>query len=388
MGCGSNGIVRKTPLAEVHKNLGATMVDFAGWYMPMQYTSVIDEHTTTRTKAGLFDICHMGEFIVKGKGSFNFLQKMAVNDLNKLTVGKAIFNILCYENGTVIDDLFIYKLKENEYMIVVNACNIQKDLEWLKKHKGNFEVEINDVSDQTAKLDLQGPLSEKILRKLTSAELPKRFHFIETELSEIRTIISRTGYTGEDGFEFYFPAENAEKIWTEILDAGEEYGIKPIGLGARDTLRIEACYPLYGHETNDKITPIEVGLGWLVKTEKEDFIGKEILKKQKEHGTERILVVFEMVDRGIARENYEIFANNEKIGHVTSGTFSPTFRKSLGMALIKKPFSEIGNELNIKIKGKLHKAKIVKRPFYEYKGGQKWKTQKILNTPKTMNGLR
>ena len=360
--------LKKTPLVSVHEKLGARMVEFGGWYMPVQYTNVIDEHTTTRTKAGLFDICHMGEFIVKSKDSTQFLQQLIVGNLNKLIIGKAMYSLMCYENGTVIDDLFIYQLKENEFMIVVNTSNIDKDFDWLQKHSDKFDVELKNISEQTGKIDLQGPLSEKILKKLTDADLPQRFHFIEADIAGTKTLFSRTGYTGEDGFELYLQSEETEKMWNKLLEAGKDEGLKPIGLGARDTLRIEACYSLYGHEINESITPIEAGLSWAVKPGKNDFIGKSILEKQKKEGTEKTLVAFEMLERGIAREHYEIFADDKNIGHVTSGTYSPTFRKSLGMALLKKEFSNIGNKINIKIRGKLYNAIVVKRPFYEYNG--------------------
>jgi|TARA_Y100000310_G_scaffold2885_1_gene3854 aminomethyltransferase len=362
--------LKKIPLAQVHEQLGAKMVEFGGWYMPVQYSTVIDEHTTTRTKAGLFDICHMGEFIVKGPDSTQFLQQLIVGNLNKIIPGKAMYSLMCYENGTVIDDLFIYQLKENEFMIVVNASNIDKDFDWIKKHSDKFDVEIKNISEQTGKIDIQGPLSEKILKKLTNADLPQRFHFIEADVAGIKTLFSRTGYTGEDGFELYIPSEETEKMWNALLEAGKDEGLKPIGLGARDTLRIEACYSLYGHEINESITPIEAGLSWAVKTDKEDFIGKSILEKQKKEGTEKTLVAFEMLERGIAREHYEVFVDDKNIGYVTSGTYSPTFRKSLGMALLKKEFSNIGNKINIKIRGKLYNAIVVKRPFYEYNGGK------------------
>jgi aminomethyltransferase len=356
----------------VHEKLGAKMVDFNGWYMPVQYTSVIDEHITTRTKAGLFDICHMGEFIVKGPDSISFLQKILTNNLDKLYPGKAMYSLMCYENGTIVDDLFVYQLKENKFMIVVNAGKIKEDFDWMKKHSSNFDVELSNISEQTGKLDLQGPLAEKILKKLTDITFPERFHFVESDIAGIKTLFSRTGYTAEDGFELYFPMEESEKMWNKLLEAGKDEGLKPIGLGARDTLRIEACYPLYGHEINENTTPIEANFGWAVKLEK-DFIGKPVLEKQKEQGTERILVAFEMIDRGIPREHYDVFTNNdnnEKIGYVTSGTFSPTFRKPLGSALIKTAFSQIGNKIKIKIRDKFYNAIIVKKPFYKYKGGK------------------
>ncbi|MBW2976192.1 glycine cleavage system aminomethyltransferase GcvT [Candidatus Woesearchaeota archaeon] len=363
--------LKKTPLADVHKRLGAKMVDFGGWYMPVQYTSIIDEHLTTRAKAGLFDICHMGEFIVKGPDSRKFLQRIITNNADKLYTGKAVYSLMCYENGTTVDDLFVYQLKENEFMLVVNASTIGKDFEWMEKHLGNFNAGIENISEQTGKLDLQGPLSERILKKAANADFPQRFHFIEADIGGIKSLISRTGYTAEDGFELYFPIEEAVRIWNLLLETGREEGLKPIGLGARDTLRLEACYPLYGHEINENITPVEADLGWAVKTEKEeDFIGKTVLEKQKKEGTERSLAAFEMLDRGIPREHYEVFSNSEKIGYVTSGTFSPTFKKPLGRALLKKDFSQPGKKISINIRGRLCNALVVKKPFYSYNGGK------------------
>jgi len=344
------------------------MVAFNSWHLPVYYTNVMDEHTATREKAGLFDVCHMGEFIIQGPDSISFLQKLIVSNLNKIYPGQAMYSLMCYENGTTVDDIFVYQLKENEFMLVVNAGNIDKDFNWIKSHADKFNVEISNISEKTGKLDLQGPLAEKILKKLTTAELPKRFHFIEADIIGIKTLVSRTGYTAEDGFELYLQSEETEKMWNKLLEAGKDEGLKPIGLGARDTLRIEACYSLYGHEINESITPIEAGLSWAVKPGKNDFIGKSILEKQKKEGTEKTLVAFEMLERGIAREHYEIFADDKNIGHVTSGTYSPTFKKSLGMALLKKEFSNIGNKINIKIRGKLYNAIVVKRPFYEYNG--------------------
>jgi aminomethyltransferase len=366
--------LKKTPLAGVHEKLGARMVEFGGWYMPVQYTSVIDEHITTRTKIGLFDICHMGEFTIKGPDSKKFLQKILTNNLEKLSIGKAIYSLMCYDNGTTIDDLFVYQLKENEFMIVVNAGTIDKDSEWINKYSHNLNVEIKNISEETGKLDLQGPLSEKIMKKLVNADFPERFHFTELNIYGIKTLVSRTGYSGEDGFELYFPIKEAEKMWNTLLEKGKEYGLKPIGLGARDTLRIEACYPLYGHELNESITPVESGLGWAVKTEKKEFIGKKVLEKQKKEGTERKLEPFEMIGNGIPRAGYKIFAEGNEIGYVTSGTYSPTFKKPLGLALIKSEFSGIGNKISIKIRDNFHEAIIVKKPFYKYKGGENEKS--------------
>lgn len=337
--------------------------------MPVQYTTIIDEHITTRTKAGLFDICHMGEFIVKGPDSKPFIQELIVGNLNKIFPGKAMYSSMCNENGTCIDDLIVFQLKENEFMLVVNACNTEKDFNWLNKNSDNLNVEIKNISEKTGKIDLQGPLAEKILKKIINVNFPKRFHFINANIEGISTLLSRTGYTAEDGFELYIPIKETEKMWNKLLEAGKDEGLKPIGLGARDTLRIEACYSLYGHEMSEKITPIEAGLAWTVKLEK-DFIGKKVLEKQKKQGTEKILVPFEMLDRAVPRQNYEIFSNDKKIGYVTSGTYSPTFKKPLGMALIKTEFSNIGNRIKIKIRGKFYNAVIVKKPFYKYRGGK------------------
>ncbi len=360
-------MLKKTSLSEAHAKLGAKMVDFAGWYMPVQYTNVIDEHNTVRNKVGVFDICHMGEFIVKGKNSFDFLQKVVTKDLNRLETGKAFYTAMCYENGYCVDDLFVYKLKENEYMLVVNAGNIEKDFEWLMKNKID-NAEIKNISDETAKLDIQGPYAEKTLQKLTEFDLSKleRFYFANIELNDIKTLISRTGYTAEDGFEIYFDADKAEEIFGKVLEVGKEFGVKPIGLGARDTLRAEACYSLYGHEINEESTPLEAGIGFVVKFNK-DFIGKDVLLKQKNEGTDKKLFCFEMIDKGIPREYYKIFNDGKEIGFVTSGTFSPTLKKGIGMGYLRD-FKEFGGEIDVDIRGKLYRAKIVKRPFYSYAG--------------------
>jgi aminomethyltransferase len=358
--------LKKTILYDEHEKLGAKIIEFGGWMMPVYYTTVIDEHNTTRNAAGLFDICHMGEIIIKGKNASNFIQRLITNDLNKLTKGKAFYAAMCYESGATVDDLFVYFLDDNEFMLVVNASNIEKDLEWIKKNKDDFDVEIIDKSNETAKLDLQGPKAEEILQKLTDFNLAelKRFHFIEKEVNGINTIISRTGYTGEDGFELYLDSEKAVELWNKLLETGKDYGLKPIGLGARDTLRVEACYSLYGHELNDEISPIEAGIGFVVKLDK-DFIGKESLLKIKENQTKKV-IAFEMIDRGIPRANYEIKKNNEKIGIVTSGTMSPTLKKNIGLGIVNINHANIDNEIDIIIRDKSYKARVVKRPFYAY----------------------
>jgi aminomethyltransferase len=359
--------LKQTPLLEEHKKLNAKIIDFGGWLMPVQYTNVIDEHTTTRTKAGLFDICHMGEFQIKGPDAKKFINKIITNNIENLVPNKAFYTCMCYENGTIIDDLFVYCFNDNNYIFVVNAGNINKDLEWIKQHKGEFNVEIKDISDETAKLDIQGQESEKILQKLTKTNLQdlKRFHFTEDNIEDIKTIISRTGYTAEEGFELYFDSKEAPLIWNKLLEVGKEFGLKPIGLGARDTLRIEAGYSLYGHELNNKITPLEADIGFTVKLDKEEFISKQSLTEQKQN-LKRKIMAFEMIDKAIPRENYKILKDDSEIGFVTSGTFSPKKKKGLGMGMINIEHAKEDNEIYILVREKKYKAKIVHKPIYEF----------------------
>lgn len=361
-------MVKETPLSEVHKKLGAKMIDFAGWKMPVEYTSIIDEHITTRTKAGLFDICHMGELEVSGDGALDFIQTVITNDAEKLEVGKVLYTCMCYENGTTIDDLCVFKVAEDRYMLVVNAANTEKDFDWLTKNKVEG-VEIRDIKDKIAKIDIQGPESEKILQRLTNTKLGsiKRFHFLYANVDNVRALISRTGYTGEVGFELFFDPKFAVQLWNKLMEVGKPEGIKPIGLGARDTLRIEACYSLYGHELDETITPVEAGLGWLVKEYKNFFFGKEVLARQKIDGVKRKIVAFEMVDRAIPREGY-LIEKGGRIGYVTSGTYSPTFKKGMGMGLVSVEHADVGQTIKIVIRNKRYNALVVKGPFYPYRG--------------------
>ena len=402
--------LKKTPLYDEHVKLHGQIVEFGGWLMPVQYTNVIDEHTTIRTKVGLFDTCHMGEFYVSGKDAFKLIQLIGTNDISKLEDGKSMYHILCYENGTTLDDSFVFKIKEDNYMICVNASTIQKDFDWLKFQaaKNNFDVELINASDETGKIDIQGPFAEKVLQKLTTANLSelKRFYFVSTQLNvkefvkinyeddyksidvdednanfEIECYISRTGYTGEDGFELFYPSGASPLLWNALLNAGKEFGIKPCGLGARDTLRLEACYSLYDHEIAENITPVEGGLGWAVKENKQDFVGKQILADQKKNGPKRIIVALDMVDKSIPRNGYEIFddvsdnasdeSGRKKIGYVTSGTFCPTLKRSVALGLVESSYSKLDTHVRIKIRDNFYRAKVVKRPFYEFMGGKK-----------------
>ncbi|MFC1616890.1 glycine cleavage system aminomethyltransferase GcvT [Candidatus Margulisiibacteriota bacterium] len=357
--------MQKTPLYKNHLKLNAKMIDFGGWLMPVQYTNLIEEHLATRTKAGLFDICHMGEFMISGKEAQKFLQYALTNDLNKLVPGKCFYSALCNEKAGIVDDLFVYCFSAEKYMLVVNAANIAKDFEHLQKYACKFDVRLEDRSANTAKVDLQGPNSEKILQKVLKTPLEiTRFSFLETKLYDIDVLISRTGYTGEDGFELYFKAEYAPLIWEKLLAEGKEQGLTPVGLGARDTLRIEASYSLYGHELTEKTSPIEAGIGFVVKPKETNFIAKNILLAQKQNGAPQNMICFEMIERAVPRDGYDIYYQNAKIGAITSGTFSPLMKKGIGLGLIKQKL-EIGTEVEINIRGKNYKAKIVPRPFYK-----------------------
>ncbi|SDM81052.1 aminomethyltransferase [Fictibacillus solisalsi] len=362
------GDLKRTPLFDIYKGHGGKVIDFGGWELPVQFSRIGEEHEAVRTKAGLFDVSHMGEFEVKGEGASDFLQRMLTNDLSKLKEGGAQYTVMCYENGGTVDDLLVYKYSDHHYLLVVNASNIEKDFDWLQSHLVEG-VELTNISAETAQLALQGPLAESVLQKLTETDLSSIGFFKfkrDVSLQGVHALVSRTGYTGEDGFEIYCSPEAAVKLWDVILETGKEEGVVPCGLGARDTLRFEAKLALYGQELTKDITPIEAGIGFAVKTDKEaDFIGKEVLKKQKEEGAPRKLVGLEMIDKGIPRSQYEVFKDGEQIGEVTTGTQSPTLKKNLGLALIKTEFAELGTEVDVQIRQKRLKAVVVKSPFYK-----------------------
>jgi len=354
---------RKTPLYDIHVNLGARIVDFSGWLMPVQYESIIKEHEAVRSNAGIFDVSHMGEFILKGKGIIPFLQYIMVNDLRLLEVSKGQYSCMCYENGTVVDDLMYYEEKEDLFRMIVNAGNIEKDFQWLNKHIKERDVKVENISSERSRLAFQGPKADDLLQPLLDVDLSeiKRFYFRHCTLNSIPIFVARTGYTGEKGFEISFDKNYSEEIWNCLINTGA----KPAGLGARNSLRLEACYSLYGHEINDSITPIEAGLNWLVKPKENiDYIGKEILMKQKSEGTERILVGLNLLDKGIIRDDYKIFKDRNQIGYVTSGGFSPTLKKTIGLGLVNKDNKEVGTEIEIEIRGKFLKGIIVDTPFY------------------------
>jgi aminomethyltransferase len=354
---------KRTPLYETHLKLGAKMIDFHGWEMPVQYQSIIKEHEAVRTNAGVFDISHMGEFLFEGKDVIPFLQYLMTNDLSLLKEGMSQYSLMCYENGNVIDDVIYYMENIEKFRLIANAGNLDKDFQWIDEHIGNFQVQISNISNDRCRLAFQGPKTEELIKSLIKIDLSSlnRFHFTKCNLNRVPIFIARTGYTGEKGFEISFDTHYAEIVWNDLIRTGAS----PIGLGARDTLRLEACYSLYGHEISNKITPIEANIGWVVKQKDGiDFIGKEILLRQKQEGTSRIIVGLNLLDRGIIRENCKLYKDGENIGYVTSGGYSPTLKKTIGLALIKKEYSENNTELKIDIRGKILKAKVVSTPFY------------------------
>lgn len=362
-------MLKRTPFYDFHKALGAKIVEFAGFEMPVQYSSIIEEHLTVRNMVGVFDVTHMGEFIVRGKDALAFIQKATVNDAYKLGIGKVQYSAMCYLDGGIIDDLLVYRL-EDHFMLVVNASNIQKDFDWLQSQRFS-DIELSNLSDETALLAVQGPKSLATLQKLTKANLSKieYYAFIESKLADVPMIISRTGYTGELGFELYFDADNekCKKVWNTIFDAGREFNIKPIGLGARDTLRLEMGYCLYGNDIDKTTHPLDAGLGWITKFNKGNFNGRDVMLKAKEEGLKRKLVGFILSDRSIARHGFEIRYKNRIIGNVTSGTFSPILQKNIGMGYISIEFANIGTLVSIVVRDKEVPATIVALPFLQKK---------------------
>ena len=360
--------LKRTVLFDQYAAHGGKTIDFGGWDLPVQFSSIKVEHEAVRTKAGLFDVSHMGEVLVTGEGALAYLQKIMTNDVSKLKIGQAQYTAMCYENGGTIDDLLIYKRDEDNYLLVVNASNIEKDLEWMNKHVTE-NVVIEDKSSSYALLAVQGPRAEAILQKLTEEPLNeiKFFRFKENvSVSGQNVLISRTGYTGEDGFEIYASPEAIVVLWEAILTAGASDGLVPAGLGARDTLRFEAGLPLYGQELSADISPLEAGLGFVVKLNKEeDFIGKEVLAAQKENGVSRKLVGLEMIDKGIPRTGYKVFIEDEEVGEVTTGTQSPTLNKNIGFALLKTADAVEGTEVIVQVRKRMLKAVVIATPFYK-----------------------
>lgn len=354
-----------------HKSLNAKMVEFAGFEMPIQYPlGIIAEHNIVRNKVGVFDVSHMGEFEIKGKDALAFVQYITTNDASKLVDNQVQYSAMCYENGTIVDDLLVYRFNDQEFMLVVNGANIEKDWNWCQKNKGNFDVELYNASDDINLLAVQGPNSRATLQKLTDVDLSednlKYYHFKLGKLAGVDMIISRTGYTGELGYEIYFRGDEsvAEKVWDEVFLAGKEFGIEAVGLGCRDTLRLEKCYCLYGNDIDETTNTIEAGLGWITKLNKGEFIGKEALKKVKEEQPSRFLVgIMPEAEKFIARHSYKIYKNDEEIGYITSGNLSPTLNKPIALGYVKSQYKEPGTHIEIEARGKKFPAIVVKTPF-------------------------
>jgi aminomethyltransferase len=374
--------LKKTPFYEMHKLWQGNIVDFHGWELPVNFRGILEEHNTVRQGVGLFDVSHMGEILVTGPSALAFVQKLITNNAEKLAEFQICYTPMCYENGTIVDDCLVYKYNTEKFLIVVNASNIEKDFEWMQQTGRNFEdLKIINLSDSYGQLALQGPYAEKCLKKIACAsnaensvenliENIKYYYFSEDfSIEGIRVLLSRTGYTGEDGFEIYIPEidiKKAEKIWKAIMDAGKEYNIEPIGLGARDTLRLEARLMLYGNDIDNTTTPVEAGLGWTVKLKKPEFNGYNIIMDQKKNSSfTRKLVGFEMTKKAVPRHGYEILDNQGNIiGAVTSGSFAPYIKKYIGLGYVKKEFSQIGTPIFIQIRKKRAQALVVKTPFY------------------------
>jgi aminomethyltransferase len=358
----------KTPLYETHVAMGGRMVEFAGWGLPVQYSAgPTAEHHAVRTAAGLFDIDHMGQFELCGNDADAYLQYIQPHDVESMKMYEAHYSFLLYNDGVIVDDIFLYRLPDR-WFIAVNASNRAKDLAWMQAQALDFDISLEDISDRCCMLALQGPKAETILQTLVQADLAQvaTRTAIECDLLGGQAILGRTGYTGEDGFEIYFPADKAQSVWNALLEAGKAEGMLACGLAARDSLRFEACMPLYGHEIDASINPLEARLGWVIDWNKH-FVGREALLKTRLEGAQRLLVGFEMLDKAVAREHYEIAANGQVIGHVTTGMKSPTLDKFLGMGYVPKAYSAIGSEIDIMIRGQAKKAKVIKRPFYQPK---------------------
>jgi len=361
--------MKQTRFNKIHHSLGAKMVEFAGYEMPVQYSSIISEHKAVRTSVGVFDVSHMGEIFISGKKALDFVQNITVNDASQLYPGKVQYSAMCYADGGIVDDLLVYKIADDNFMFVVNAVNIEKDFNWMVKNNEYF-VEIKNRSDDYSLLAVQGPNSKNIIQKLLDDELNlEYYHFTHTRLADVDMLVSRTGYTGELGYELYFTGDeaDAEKVWNKIFEVGKEYDIKPVGLAARDLLRLEMGFCLYGNDIDQTTNPIEAGLGWITKLKKDKFIGQEAIKKVKEEGIKRRLVAIISNERIFPRQGYGIFSDVKKIGTLTSGTVSPVLGKPIALGYVDAEYKSVGTKVNILIRNKEVPAEIAKLPFIENK---------------------
>lgn len=364
----STETLKKTPLNNAHQTAGGKMVDFGGWHMPVQYSAgVIAEHLATRTRAGLFDVSHMGEIWVEGEDAIKFVNRLTTNDVTKLVDGQAHYSALTNENGGVVDDLLVYRFFHDKLLLVVNASTTDKDWGWITSHIKDEAITLTNASADYCQIAIQGPKALEIAQRLTDENLGeiKYYHFTVGKFAGFDAIISRTGYTGEDGFEIYAGAEHAADLWNKFLETGAEHEILPCGLAARNTLRLESAMSLYGHELGDDISPLEANLGWICKLNKGDFIGRDKLAKLKEAGLKRKLIGFEMIDKGIARDEFDVYIEDKKVGVVTSGSPAPFLKKNIGLAFVPVEFAKIGQEITIDVRGKKLAAHIVPTPFYK-----------------------
>ncbi len=356
--------LKRTPLDGLHDAAGARMVDFGGWRMPVRYTGILDEHRATREAAGLFDVSHMGQVELRGPRALEAADLLFTNNPARLEDGRAQYSLLCYEGGGVVDDVLVYRLAAHRFLVCVNAVNAAKDYSWMKERAGCV-CEVLDLSEEYAQIALQGPRAEEIAQKICEEDLAGLgyYRFLAGEMAGVEALIARTGYTGEDGFEIYLPPDKAIKLWEALREAGDSLGLKPVGLGARDTLRLEMKYPLYGHELTAKTTPLEAGLGWAVKLKGRSFIGAEALASQKREGVERRLVGLLITGRGIARQGHPVYADRSRVGEVTSGTHSPSLGKAIALAYVEAGRDAVGAELELEVRGRRIAAKVAETPF-------------------------
>jgi len=363
---------RQTPLYATHLKYGGKIVEFGGWLLPVQYSGILEEHRAVREKAGLFDVSHMGEVAVKGADALAYLQRLVTNDVSLIADGQIQYTPMCYHDGGTVDDLLIYRRAADDYLLVINAANIDKDWAWMVENRGAFDVQLTNLSDETAEMALQGPLAQTILNQLSDKPLDAlRYYWFWDGLTVAGkpVMVSRTGYTGEDGFEIYCRPADAAFLWDKIIETGKPLGLLPVALGCRDTLRFEASLPLYGHELSAGISPLEAGLSRFVKIEKNgDFNGREVLAVQQLSGTKRKLAGFVVTGRGIARGDYPVMYEGRQIGIVTTGSYSPTLEKNIGNALVESEFAKVGQHFDIEIRGKNVPAEVIPRPFYKRKG--------------------
>ncbi|MDO4792842.1 MAG: glycine cleavage system aminomethyltransferase GcvT [Filifactor alocis] len=359
-------MAKKTPLYEEHLKAGGKVVDYAGWFLPVEYKGLVSEHEAVRNRVGMFDVSHMGEITLLGKDARRFADYLTTNNILTLGEGRVIYGFLCDEKGGVVDDLLTYKASEEDIYLVVNASNADKDYQWILDHKDGFDVEVTNVSDETGEVAVQGPDAEKTLQKLTDYDLSSIPFFAfrrNVKIAGVDCMISRTGYTGEDGFEVYSTREGIVKVWTAVLEAGAEFDLEPCGLGCRDTLRFEAALPLYGHEIDADITPLEAGFKFFVDLDKEDFIGKKALNEQYAAGVKRKLIGLELLGKGIAREGMKVAKDGREIGHVTTGYLSPTLKKAIANVLIETEEAVLGNEVKVLIRNREVEAKLISKRF-------------------------